>query len=61
MLARPLLIRADFAAFRFMVGASSTGNVLLAGSMIVYIHACTHVTLDESLNRAATSPAVNPG
>jgi hypothetical protein len=29
--------------------------------MVVYIHACTYVTLDESLNRAAKSPAVNPG
>ena len=48
-------------ASRFMVGASSTENVLLAGSMVVYIHACTHVTLDESLNRAAKSPAVHPG
>jgi hypothetical protein len=29
--------------------------------MVVYIHACTYVTLDESLNRAATAPTVNPG
>jgi hypothetical protein len=48
-------------ASRFMVGASSTGKVLPAGSMVVYIHACTHVTLDESLSRAATSPPANPG
>jgi hypothetical protein len=48
-------------ASRFMVGASSTGNVLLTSSMVVYIHACTYVALDESLNRAATSPPANPG
>jgi hypothetical protein len=31
MLTRPLLIRADFDGFRFMVGAFITGMVLLAG------------------------------
>jgi hypothetical protein len=61
MLARPLLIRADFDGVRFMVGASSTREGPPYWLVVVYIHACTYVTFDESLNRAPRPAAVDPG